>query len=118
MNIDLALAAAEGPDDNSARRSLHQTRQSLILAPKKKARQIAAPHVPRWGAQLTSNWSESRAWETYRMLQRRYASLIGDREPILRSAWAPSGAWGSVSRTIIRISDDNRSAARRICAAS
>src|SRR5271169_695174 len=35
---------------------------NLILAPKDKAQQIAA-HVPRWGAQLTSNWSESRAWE-------------------------------------------------------
>ena len=51
---------------------------NLILAPKDKAQQIAA-HVPRWGAQLTANWSESRAWATYRMLQKRYA--VADRRP-------------------------------------
>jgi len=33
---------------------------NLILAPKPQAQRIAA-YVPRWGAQLTANWSESRA---------------------------------------------------------
>ena len=55
---------------------------NLILAPKEEAQRIAG-YVPRWGAQLTSNWSESRAWATYRALQKQYASLIGDREPIV-----------------------------------
>ena len=85
---------------------------NLILAPKEKAQQIAA-HVPRWGAQLTSNWSESRAWETYRMLQRQYASLIGDREPIVLHGRLPG--MGSVSRTIIRIGDDNRAPLDTLC---
>jgi hypothetical protein len=85
---------------------------NLILAPKDKAQQIAA-HVPRWGAQLTSNWSESRAWETYRMLQRQYASLIGDREPIVLHGRLPG--MGSVSRTIIRIGDDNRAPLDTLC---
>ena len=84
----------------------------LILAPKDKAQQIAT-HVPRWGAQLTSNWSESRAWETYRMLQRQYASLIGDREPIVLRGRLPG--MGSVSRTIIRIGDDNRAPLDTLC---
>ena len=85
---------------------------NLILAPKDKAQQIAA-HVPRWGAQLTSNWSESRAWETYRMLQRQYASSIGDREPIVLHGRLPG--MGSVSRTIIRIGDDNRAPLDTLC---
>jgi soluble lytic murein transglycosylase-like protein len=85
---------------------------NLILAPKEKAQQIAA-YVPRWGAQLTSNWSESRAWETYRMLQRQYASLIGDREPIVLRGRLPG--MGSVSRTIIRIGDDNRAPLDALC---
>ena len=85
---------------------------NLILAPKDKAQQIAA-HVPRWGAQLTSNWSESRAWETYRLLQRQYASLIGDREPIVLHGRLPG--MGSVSRTIIRIGDDNRAPLDTLC---
>lgn len=84
----------------------------LILAPKDKQQQIAA-HVPRWGAQLTSNWSESRAWETYRMLQRQYASLIGNREPIVLHGRLPG--MGSVSRTIIRIGDDNRAPLDTLC---
>jgi hypothetical protein len=37
---------------------------NLILAPKEEAQRVAG-YVPRWGAQLTSNWSESRAWATY-----------------------------------------------------
>jgi len=84
----------------------------LILAPKDKQQQIAA-HVPRWGAQLTSNWSESRAWETYRMLQRQYASLIGNREPIVLHGRLPG--MGAVSRTIIRIGDDNRAPLDTLC---
>ena len=36
-----------------------------MLAPKEEAHRIAA-YVPRWGAQLTANWSESKAWATYR----------------------------------------------------
>ncbi len=85
---------------------------NLILAPKEKAHQIAT-YVPRWGAQLTSNWSESRAWETYRMLQRQYASLIGDREPIVLHARLPG--MGAVARTIIRIGDDSRAPLDALC---
>ena len=78
---------------------------NLILAPKQQAQRIAA-YVPRWGAQLTSNWSESRAWATYRALQKTYAALIGDREPIVLHARLPG--LGTATRTIIRIADDNR----------
>src|SRR5580692_2467672 len=37
---------------------------NLILAPKEQAQRIAA-YVPRWGMQLTANWSESKAWAVY-----------------------------------------------------
>ena len=40
---------------------------NLILAPKQEAQRIAG-YVPRWGAQLTANWSESKAWAIYRMI--------------------------------------------------
>src|SRR6516165_7321264 len=39
--------------------------------------------VPRWGMQITANWSESKAWATYRLIQKQYAGLIGDREPVV-----------------------------------
>jgi hypothetical protein len=85
---------------------------NLILAPKEQAQRIAS-YVPRWGAQLASNWSESRAWATYRALQREYGSLIGDREPIVLHARLPG--LGAATRTIIRIADDNRSPLDELC---
>ncbi len=85
---------------------------NLILAPKKEAQRIAA-YVPRWGAQLTANWSESRAWATYRALQKEYASLIGDREPIVLRARLP--AMGVATRYIIRIADDKRGPLNKLC---
>jgi hypothetical protein len=86
---------------------------NLILAPKEEAHRIAT-YVPRWGAQLTSNWSESRAWATYRELQKQYASLIGDREPIVLHSRLPG--MGSATRYIIRIADDNRAYLEKLCA--
>ncbi len=85
---------------------------NLILAPREQAQRIAA-YVPRWGAQLTANWSESRAWATYRALQKTYASLIGDREPIVLHARMPG--LGMATRTIIRIGDDNRAYLEKLC---
>jgi hypothetical protein len=85
---------------------------NLILAPKEEAQRIAA-YVPRWGAQLTANWSESRAWATYRALQKEYASLIGDREPIVLHARLPG--MGVATRYIIRIADDNRGPLNKLC---
>src|SRR5580704_3555680 len=78
---------------------------NLLLAPTEKAQHMAA-YVPRWGMQLTANWSESKAWATYRLVQKQYAALIGDREPIVvRSRGL---GMGSAMRYNIRIGDDNR----------
>jgi hypothetical protein len=85
---------------------------NLILAPKAEAQRIAS-YVPRWGMQLTANWSESRAWAVYRMIQKQYASLIGDREPIvIRSRGI---GLGSAIRYNIRIADDNRGYLEKFC---
>ena len=86
---------------------------NLILAPKAEAERIAA-YVPRWGVQLTANLSERRAWATYRALQKQYASLIGDREPIVLHARLPG--MGTAARYIIRIADDNRAPLDKLCA--
>jgi hypothetical protein len=84
----------------------------LILAKPPEQKRIAA-YVPAWGAQLTANLSESRAWATYRMLQKRYARLIGDREPIVLRGQVPG--MGRLARTMIRIGDDNRSYLENFC---
>jgi len=72
-----------------------------------------AAYVPRWGMQLTANWSESKAWATYRMIQKQYAALIGDREPIVvRSRGI---GLGFAMRYNIRIADDDRTYLEKFC---
>ena len=85
---------------------------NLILAPKEEAQRMAA-YMPRWGMQLTANWSESKAWATYRTIQKQYAALIGDREPIvIRSRGI---GLGTAMRFNIRIADDDRTYLEKFC---
>jgi Transglycosylase SLT domain len=85
---------------------------NLILASKEQAQRMAA-YVPRWGMQLTANWSESRAWAIYRTIQKQYAALIGDREPIvIRSRGI---GLGTAMRYNIRIADDDRAYLEKFC---
>jgi hypothetical protein len=85
---------------------------NLILAPKEQAQRMAA-YVPRWGMQITADWSESKAWATYRLIQKRFAALIGDREPIvIRSRGIGLGV---AMRYNIRIADDDRAYLEKLC---
>jgi Trypsin-like peptidase domain len=69
--------------------------------------------LPRWGMQLTANWSESKAWATYRMIQKQFAALIGDRKPIvIRSGGI---GLGFAMRYNIRIVDDDRAYLEELC---
>ena len=86
---------------------------NLILAPKYEAQRIAS-YVPRWGMQLAANWSESKAWATYRRVQKQFAALIGDREPIVLHGHA--AGLGAATRYEIRIADDNRGYLGKFCA--
>ncbi len=85
---------------------------NLILAPKAEQQRIAS-YVPKWGMQLTANWSEGRAWAIYRMIQKRYAELIGDREPIVVRSRGIE--FGSAIRYNIRIADDDRNYLEKFC---
>ncbi len=85
---------------------------NLILAKPAEQKHIAA-HVPAWGAQLTASLSERNAWAIYRTLQRRYAALIGDREPVVLRGRIPG--MGNAARYMIRIGDDNRSYLEKFC---
>jgi hypothetical protein len=120
-----ALIAAGWTADESASPSLLKAAQTAMpqdvsfaatarlgLPPPNEARHTVA-HVPRWGAQLTANWSETGAWATYRALQRRFAALIGDREPIMLSGQFPG--LGAAPRYMIRIADDSRAYLEGLC---
>jgi len=86
---------------------------NLILAPKEKAQSIAA-YVPRWGVEIAAHLSESKAWEIYRDVQKHYAALIGDREPIVLHKQIPG--MGRARRYIITIADDDRAPLDKLCA--
>jgi hypothetical protein len=85
---------------------------NLILAPKEEQQRIAS-YVPKWGMQLTANWSESKAWAIYRTIQKHYADLIGDREPIVVRSRGIE--FGSAIRYNIRIADDDRNYLEKFC---
>jgi Transglycosylase SLT domain len=85
---------------------------NLVLAPKEEAQKIAS-YVPRWGIRLIAHLSESKAWEIYRDIQKRYASLIGDREPTVLYKQLPG--MGAAKRYVITIADDNRAPLDRLC---
>lgn len=85
---------------------------NLILAPKAEQQRIAT-YVPRWGMQLTAGFTESEAWALYRPIQKRYAALIGDREPIVVPKRNIS--FGNAMRFNIRIADDNRANLDQLC---
>jgi hypothetical protein len=72
-----------------------------------------AAYVPRWGMQVTANYSESKAWATYRLIQKQYAALLGDREPIvIRSRGI---GVGFAMRYNIRIADDDLAYLEKLC---
>jgi murein L,D-transpeptidase YafK len=79
---------------------------------KEKATHIAS-HVPRWGVWLAADLEESRAWAIYRERQKRFASLIGNREPIVLLRQIPG--MGRAKRYVITIADDNRAPLDDLC---
>jgi hypothetical protein len=83
-----------------------------LVAPPTEAKHTGA-HVPRWGAQLTANLSAALAWATYRAMQKRFAALIGDREPIMLHGRFPG--LGAAPRYMIRVADDSRANLEGLC---
>jgi hypothetical protein len=86
---------------------------TLILAKPKDAQRIAT-YVPPWGAQFAADVSESVAWATYRRVQKRFAVLIGDREPMVLRGRLPGR--GFAQRYLIRIVDGSRTDMENLCA--
>ena len=75
------------------------------------ALRIAARFFDR--SEATQILSESKAWEIYRERQRRFASLIGDREPIVLHKEIPG--MGRAKRYIITIASDDRAPLDKLC---
>ena len=72
-----------------------------------------ASHIPRWGVWLAADVSESKAWTLYRERARQFASLIGDREPVVLFRQLPG--LGNAKRYVIAIVDDDRAPLDKFC---
>jgi hypothetical protein len=118
------LASAQQPDPlATAETSQLMSTQSIQLVSAQQSNQLADASIrrveggvasPRWGMQLTAGFTESEAWTSYRSIQKRYAELIGDREPIVVPRRNLS--FGNAMRYNIRIVDDNRIGLEQLCA--
>jgi hypothetical protein len=63
--------------------------------------------------QITANWSESRAWATYRLVQKQYPTLLGNLKPIVLHSRGIGLGFGM--RYNIRIVDDDRAYLEKLC---
>jgi hypothetical protein len=75
--------------------------------------EVQSSYVPFLGVWLAADLSESGAWALYRERVRRFASLIGDREPIVLFRQLPG--MGKAKRYIIAIVDDDRAPLDKFC---
>jgi hypothetical protein len=75
--------------------------------------EVDSSYVPRWGVWLAADLSESGAWALYRERMKRFASLIGDHEPVVLFRQLP--AMGKAKRYIIAILDDDRAPLDKFC---
>ena len=72
-----------------------------------------ASHIPRWGVWLAADVSETKAWTLYHEKTRQFASLIGDREPVVLFRQLPG--LGNAKRYVIAIVDDDRAPLDKFC---
>jgi hypothetical protein len=75
--------------------------------------EVKSSYVPRWGVWIAADLSESGAWALYHERVRRFASLIGDHEPVVLFRQLP--AMGKAKRYIIAIVDDDRAPLDKFC---
>jgi Transglycosylase SLT domain len=112
-----AEARASGDAESTASGAYKSTALSSSepSAPQAAPWPDAAPivAVPRWGVWLAANLSESKAWALYRERLRRFASLIGDREPVVLFRQLPG--MGAAKRYIIAIADEDRAPLDKFC---
>lgn len=67
-----------------------------------------------WGLQLAGGWSKSQALMAYRRLQKKYAPVLGDREPMV-IAQRMHGRHGA-PRYLVRVAETSRASANALCA--
>jgi Transglycosylase SLT domain len=109
-------ASPSAPKDAEASmpRAIPCTRlANLILPPKQEEVQHIAADIPRWGVWVAAYLSVDKAWAMYREREKRFASLIGGRAPVVLHRQLPG--MGMAKRYIIAIADDSRAPLDSLC---
>jgi hypothetical protein len=86
---------------------------SVAAQPPTEPQEVKSSYVPRWGVWLAVDLSESGAWALYHQRASRFASLIGDREPVVLFRQLPGR--GSAKRYVIAVVDDDRAPLDEFC---
>jgi Transglycosylase SLT domain/SPOR domain len=83
----------------------------LIDSPRRRRLPLTSdPAWGPWGVQLAGNWSEGGVLAAYERLRRRYATLLGERLPLVLNARRGAGA-----TVVVRVSEKSRSDADALC---
>src|SRR5262249_32990912 len=108
-----SLLHRPGAKESVAARTLVTAGTSVAAQQPNEPQEVKSSYVPRWGVWLAADLSESGAWALYHERVRRFASLIGDREPVVLFRQLP--AMGKAKRYIIAIVDDDRAPLDKFC---
>jgi len=88
--------------------------RALPVGPKEPAAIAQQAAWGPWGLQLAGGPSQSRVLADYQLLQKRFASVLGDRAPlVLRSHMAGPG---SATWYLLRVAETSRERANQLCA--
>jgi hypothetical protein len=76
----------------------------------------SAPEIsprPAWGVQLIGDWTKGQVLAHYEKLRRRYATVLGDKDPLVVITYGPSGL---SKRYLVRVPENTRQEADQTCA--
>jgi hypothetical protein len=113
-----ARAGVQQPSDES-KRTIPCSQLVKLIRPvgEPRPRDAIAANLAEWqpwGLQLAGDWSESKVLAMYDALQKKFPSVLGDRQPlILKNQMAGRG---SALWYRIRVAEQTREAANRLCA--
>ena len=85
--------------------------KALMESVRRRLPLSSSPAWGPWGIQLAGNWSEGGVLAAYERLRRRYASVLGDRLPLVMYARRGAGA-----TFVVRVSEKTRADADTLCA--
>jgi len=115
------IGAADRPEDrmgtvipcDEIARLLSRQQQEPAASKGNPALSAAANITGPWVLQLTSNSSESAALAEYRGLQKKYPSILGDRQPLVVRSRVGSG---SAISYLVQVAESTRERANQLCA--